>query len=240
MWGSNGVTRSMTRCVEKALKRSYDRAHAAGDPRTPAQQRSDAIVEIFRHYLDGQPRGTNRPHIIYVVSVETISGGAVGICETLDGRRVSPEMLRRIACDSIGQLLIVDGDGVPLAMGGATRTFTPDQYRAIMVRDGGCRWPDCDAPPRDCEAHHGKERALGGLTDVDNGSAACRGRGHHQLVHEGGWTVRGDPNGELTFSDPDGNCRGSSRPRKRPPPILTRAGELAALARERARALAAA
>jgi hypothetical protein len=125
-------------------------------------------------------------------------------------------------------------------MGRATRTFTPDQYRAIMVRDGGCRWPGCDAAPSDCEARHGREWALGGATDVDNGYAACRGRGHHRLIHEGGWTVRGEPNGELTFYDPDDNLRGSSRPRKRPPPILTEAGEIAERARARIRALAAA
>jgi hypothetical protein len=225
--------------IEKALKRSYDRAHAAGDPRTPAQQRSDAVAEIFRHYLDDQPRGTNRPHVVYVVSIDTLTGEAVGLCNTLDGHRVSPETLLRIACDSISEILVVDAKGVPLAMARATRTFTPSQYRAIMVRDGGCRWPGCDGRADDCEAHHARFHEHGGPTDVDNGFAACRGAGHHRLIHEGGWTVTGDPNGELTFHDPDGNPRGSSRPRKRPPPILTRAGEDRELIRERVRELAA-
>jgi hypothetical protein len=51
--------------------------------------------------------------------------------------------------------------------------------------------------------------------------------------------VTGDPNGELIFHDPDGNARGSTRPRKRPPPILTRAGRDRERVRERIRALAA-
>ena len=45
----------------------------------------------------------------------------------------------------------------------------------------------------------------GGPTDLANGLAVCRGSGHHRLIHEGGWTITGDPNGEITFHDPDGN-----------------------------------
>ena len=197
------------------------------------------MVEICRHYLDDQPRGTNRPHVVYVVDIDTLRGLTVGLCQTLDGHRIAPEALLRIACDAISEILVVDADGVPLAMGRATRTFTPAQYRAIMIRDGGCRWPDCDAPPDDCEAHHARFFEHGGNTDVDNGLAICKGAGHHRLIHEGGWTVTGDPNGELTFRDPDGNIRGTTRPRKRPPPILTQAGEDRELTRQRLRQLAA-
>ena len=50
--------------IETALKRCYERNHRADDPRTPAQQRADAIVDIFQHYLDHQDRGANRPHLI--------------------------------------------------------------------------------------------------------------------------------------------------------------------------------
>ena len=48
--------------IDTALDRCYERNHQANDPRTPAQQRADAIVDIFRHYLDHQHRGANRPH----------------------------------------------------------------------------------------------------------------------------------------------------------------------------------
>jgi GxxExxY protein len=48
--------------IDTALRRCYERNHQANDPRTPAQQRADAIVDIFQHYLDHQDRGANRPH----------------------------------------------------------------------------------------------------------------------------------------------------------------------------------
>jgi Domain of unknown function (DUF222) len=218
--------------------RSYERNHRADDPRTPAQQRADAMVDIFRHYLDHQHRGTNRPHLLVSVDAGTLAGEAVGLCETISGFRLYTETARRLACDAIIERIVLDSRGVPLDMGRATRTFTPDQYRAIMVRDGGCRMPGCDAAPADCEVHHAMVHwEAGGDTDLANGLAVCRGSGHHRLIHEGGWTVTGDPNGEITFHDPDGNLRGTTKPRNLPPPIPTRIGNELTRARERADAL---
>jgi hypothetical protein len=221
--------------IDTALKRCYERNHQANDPRTPAQQRADAIVDIFRHYLDHQHRGANRPHLVVVVDGATLAGEAVGRCETISGYQLHPESVRRLACDAFIQRIVLDSHGIPLDMGRATRTFTPDQHRAIMVRDGGCRMPGCDAGPADCEAHHATTHwEDGGLTDLDVGLALCRGSGHHRLIHEGGWTITGDPNAEITFHDTDGNPRGTTRPRKQPKPILTRAGREVARARRRA------
>jgi len=57
------------------------------------------------------------------------------------------------------------------------------------------------------------------------------------MIHEGGWTIEGDPNGEITFYDPDGNPQGSTRPRNLPPPIPTRTGNEITRAIERVHAL---
>ena len=54
------------------------------------------------------------------------------------------------------------------------------------------------------------------------------------MLHEGGWSITGDPNGEITFHDPDGNAVGTSRPRKPPKPILTRTGQDVTRAKQRA------
>jgi hypothetical protein len=132
--------------------------------------------------------------------------------------------VRRLACDAFIQRIVLNSDGVPLDLGRATRTFTPDQHRAIMIRDGGCRFPGCDARPEDCQAHHVNHWEAGGLTNLDVGLAICHGAGHHRLIHEGNWTITGNPNGEVTFHDPHGNPQGTSRPRRPPKPIPTQAG----------------
>ena len=95
--------------------------------------------------------------------------------------------------------------------------------------------PGCDARPEDCEAHHATTHwEDGGLTNLDVGLAVCRGAGHHRMIREGNWTVTGDPNGEVTFHDPDGNPQGTSRPRNPPKPIPTRTGRDIERARKRA------
>src|SRR5262249_34747753 len=114
--------------VEQALDRMYQRLHQEHDPRTPAQQRADAFVEICRLFSDDQSRGSNRPHISLLEDVPTARGEAVGLCQTAAGYQLSPETMRRLSCDAIMQRFFIDRDGVPLAAGRSERTFSADQY----------------------------------------------------------------------------------------------------------------
>ncbi len=215
--------------VSRAVELAYERGHRAGDPRRPQRQRADAIVEICTAYLAGSPRTGNRPHVLVVTDAATLAGEQVGRAHSADGTRLSAETIRRLACDAFVQQILGGNDGVPLAMGRAARLFTPDQYRAMVVRDFGCRGPGCQAGPNECEAHHLDEWTSDhGPTDLANGALFCRGHCHRQL-HEGGWTVTGDANGRLEFRDRDGNHLGSSDPRVAPESIPTKRGTARAL-----------
>jgi hypothetical protein len=213
--------------VETALNRAYDRLHRADDPRTPAQQRADAFVEICRTYTECDPAAarTNLPSVLLVTDHATVAGDAVGECRLASGYRISPDTARRIMCNANLQEVHTDANGAVLAMGRASRTFTPDQFRAMVVRDAHCRGPGCDVDPAHCEAHHLDEwERDDGPTDLDNGALACRGN-CHRMLHEGGWTVTGNPNGQLDFHDRNGNHIGSSTPHQPAQPIVTRRGK---------------
>ena len=67
--------------ADAALKRAVERTRAKNDLRSPGQLRADAMADIYRHYLDHQSRGTNRPHLMMAVDPATYSGEAVGLCE---------------------------------------------------------------------------------------------------------------------------------------------------------------
>ncbi len=211
--------------------------HQRDDPRTPAQQRHDALVEILRQWSDDQPRGGNRPHVLLVEDTSTRRGEAVGRCQSASGYQMRPDTMRRLACDAITQTVLLASDGVPLAMGREERTFTPDQYRAMVVRDGGCRFPGCDLGPRYSEAHHTTTWEDGGLTDLEHGILVCRGRGHHRFLHEGRGRVVGNPNGPLEWYAHDGTHLGTSHPQHPPDKIITQQGKDAAAIRARAYAL---
>jgi hypothetical protein len=85
-----------------------------------------------------------------------------------------------------------------LEVGRATRVVAPAQRTGLSVRDGGCRFPGCDRPLAWCEAHHLRHWVHGGPTDL--GNLLCRG--HHHAVHEGGWRLDRQPNGELSATPP--------------------------------------
>ncbi|HTK17566.1 MAG TPA: DUF222 domain-containing protein [Acidimicrobiia bacterium] len=205
----------------RALRRADEDLHRAGDPRTPTQQRADALVEIARAYLGGKPSRANLPHMLVLTDPPTLRGDHVGECRVADGTRISPDTARRIACDANIQELVIDETGVPLALGRSARTFTPDQFRAMVARDGGCRC--CGASPELCDAHHVDEWNDQGPTDIDNGMLLCR-YGCHRGMHEGHWKVVGNPNRRLDFSDRDGNHIATSEPQPRVEPIPTRQG----------------
>ncbi len=221
--------------VETALERAYRLFHARNDPRSPAQQRADALVEICRAWCDHQDRGSNRPHFLGLVDERTVRGEAVGTCQTLSGYRLSPETARRLFCDAYLQPVVTGANGVPLALGRAERTFSADQYRAMVVRDAGCRFPGCDVGPQHCEAHHRDPWEAGGSTDLDNGILVCRGSGHHRAVHEGRVVIVGESAGRLDFYAKDGTWLGFSLPAKPAPSIPTQRGADAAAARAWAR-----
>jgi len=88
----------------------------------------------------------------------------------------------------------------PLDLGRATRTISPAQRRALAIRDGGCRFPGCSAPPIWCDGHHVIHWLDGGRTDLANLVLLCRR--HHRAVHEGGWTIHSDHHGRVTFLPP--------------------------------------
>ncbi len=221
--------------VGRSIDLAYERGHRAGDPRSPQRQRADAIVEICTAYMAGSPRTGNRPHVLVVTDAATLAGAAVGRAHSSDGTRLSPSTVRRIACDAFVQQILVGAGTVPLAMGRAARLFTPDQHRAMVVRDLGCRGPDCDVGPDRCESHHLAEWSAGqGPTDLDNGALFCRGHCHRRL-HDGGWRVSGNANGRLEFHDRAGNLLGHSEPRTPPAAIVTKRGAQRAREDDRAR-----
>jgi hypothetical protein len=77
--------------------------------------------------------------------------------------------------------------GVPIDLGRSRRLYTGAARAAVLLRDRGCAFPQCDRPPRWTEIHHIISWLDGGPTDRDNGVALCGL--HHHLIHRTGWTV---------------------------------------------------
>ncbi|MDX1396587.1 MAG: DUF222 domain-containing protein, partial [Gemmatimonadota bacterium] len=117
------------------------------------------------------------------------------------GPRVSAETARRLACDAGVVTMLHGADGSVLDVGRRKRTVSTPLRRVLAHRDDGCRFPGCRN--RYCDAHHATHWADGGHTAPDNLVLLCRH--HHVLVHEGGWRMTLDEDGEVRFYRPDGS-----------------------------------
>ncbi|GGF90585.1 hypothetical protein GCM10007304_00610 [Rhodococcoides trifolii] len=98
---------------------------------------------------------------------------------------VSHALALLVTCDAHIDPIVVDGAGVPLAMGRTVRTVTADQRTAVTVRDRCCIL--CGRPPQWCQVHHLIHWAHGGPTDLDNLALLCGEC--HRHVHQHGWEI---------------------------------------------------
>ena len=114
-------------------------------------------------------------------------------------------MARALASDATGtwrRILTEPGTGRLLDYG--TTTYKPPQPLVdfVVARDRHCRFPGCARPARRCDVDH-QTPFPDGPTSARNCEALCEH--HHRLKHQAGWSVTGDPAGELHWTSPTGH-----------------------------------
>jgi hypothetical protein len=191
-------------------------AGAAGtDPRTPTQRRADALVGVCELALrtgELPDNGGDRPQVVVTVDYDTLCGQlGCGLLDT--GHRLSPETVRRMACDALIIPGLLNGTSKPLDIGRAKRAVDGAIRRALVLRDGGCAFPGCDRHPRWCHAHHVQHWSRGGATSLHNTALLCGF--HHRMIHHSDWDIRIATDGlpeflPPSFIDPE------RRPRRNP------------------------
>ncbi len=197
--------------VEAALrKRAREITLDEGPVDDPGAARlADALTELCTQETGASPNATLVVHADAEVVAAAPATGRMRMAETESGIRLAEEAVRRMACEANVEW-VLESRGRPVGVGRKTRSIPPHISRLLRHRDRGCRFPGC-GNGRWLKAHHIWHWGNGGPTDVANLVLLCHG--HHRLLHEGGWSVRGDPSGRLRFHDPTGR----ERPRRRSP-----------------------
>ncbi|MBM0234372.1 DUF222 domain-containing protein [Micromonospora sp. STR1_7] len=172
------------------------------DTRSAGQRRHDALGDVCRLALRAgelPENGGDPAQIVVTTSYDgltrQLSAGALDI-----GLRLSPDTVRRLACDAAVLPAVLGGAGQVLDVGRQRRLITGPLRRALVLRDGGCAFPGCDRPPRWCAAHHVRHWADGGPTSLDNTVLLCGH--HHRHVHQTDWVVRLGDDGHPEFVPP--------------------------------------
>jgi hypothetical protein len=180
------------------------------------QRLYDALMHLFRGGVgvgggDGGA-GALRPRVVVHAPLELLlgcvmdasaAGGSAGggVSEIAGVGPVQAEVARRLACDARVVLSVEGRDGSILDQGRVRRDPTVAQRIEIERRDKGCRFPACTYTEF-TDAHHIRHWTRGGETNLDNLVTLCDR--HHKAVHELGWSLQGDANGELSFTGPHG------------------------------------
>jgi len=164
---------------------------------TMAQQQADALGLLaetaLHHGIDPGGPGERYQVVVHVDAPVLEDADAPGQSALEDGARVSAETSRRLACDASRVVMQHGRDGRVVEVAARTRTIPPALRRALRYRDRGCRFPGCGS--RFGQGHHIRHWARGGPTTLSNLAMLCRR--HHRAVHEEGYQVDREADGQL-------------------------------------------
>jgi hypothetical protein len=118
-----------------------------------------------------------------------------------DGTCISSTAARRLACDCGLTSVLESEHGAPITIGRKRRTIPASMKRALLRRDGTCRFPGCGARAF-LQGHHMEHWLDGGATELANLVSLCGF--HHRYVHEYGYRVELTCDGQVQFINPHG------------------------------------
>jgi len=178
--------------VEAVFDRRTDRMRPAkGRPwDSRAHRMADALVELCRREHDRRQDGgvaSPDPVAVRMVVHVPLHGPA-----EVAGIPLPDAMVEALRAQATIEPVLVDDDGAVLEVGRAQSAISTKIQRAVLLRDGHCRWPGCDRA-RHLHVHHLIPRTWGGSDEIANLAVVCSHH-HPQLVPQGDWILIGNPN----------------------------------------------
>ena len=161
-------------------------------------RRADALVAICSVQLADDADPDRATVVVHAELDALLDHDANALIE--NGPVIGGTTLHRLLCNARMQLVVEHPDGTVQGIGRLMREPAPWMMRQLRHRDGTCRFPGCDAR-RFTQAHHVEWWSRGGRTDLENLVLVCAF--HHRLVHEHGWGLTRDDDGELTWVRPE-------------------------------------
>ena len=151
--------------------------------RSDEQRRFDALANLIRRGADGagpssQPNPKHQGVVVIPLTSYLDPEHATG--DLIGAGPLPRAAVQRILCRGGLDAVIVDDHGNPLWAGRTARTANAHQWRALVMRDGGC--VVCGADPSRCEAHHLVWWSEHGDTDITNLVLLCTH--HHHELHD--------------------------------------------------------
>jgi hypothetical protein len=171
-------------------------------------RRADALVAICSARISADPDPDRATVIVHarIGGAGSVEGsgpveGEPHSAELEGGPPLHPRVAGRLLCNARVQVVVEDASGQPIRLGRMRREPPEWMLRQLRYRDRECTFPGC-AQRRFVHAHHIRWWEHGGPTDLDNLVLVCSF--HHKLVHEYGWTLTREQDGEVRWFHPGG------------------------------------
>jgi hypothetical protein len=188
-----GQAAALTRIAEIALAVLAD-----ADGELPALRGDErAAVVIHLHSAGRAADGAAEP----VRSAERQEEAVRRSARIADGPGLPDPVVRRLTCGARVRTVVHGPDQTVIDVGRSRRLVTARQFRALLLRDGGCAHPGCGSR-RKLAAHHVRHWVEGGPTDLANVVLLCCA--HHHAHHEGEYTITPLGRGRFAFTRADG------------------------------------
>ena len=191
--------KKMLAAIAASKHQTATKGAGAADHRPPTPEAfGQALCELIERYpADKLPRtGGVSATVVVLMDYDVLVGRLEKACVLDTGEAISSGEARRLACEAGIIPVVLGGDSQPLDVGRRSRFYTEAQRIAMLVRDRGCRAKGCDRVTG-LHAHHKKQWALGGNTDLKDGVSLCHW--HHARAHDAGCRTTYHPNGDVTF-----------------------------------------
>jgi hypothetical protein len=111
---------------------------------------------------------------------------------TVAGIPLPDAMVEQLRAGASIEPLLLDDDGVPVAVGRRSGSLSPKIVGAVLRRDGHCRCGNCDLH-YGLHVHHIRPRTWGGGDEISN-LVAVAGVHHPMLIPNGPYAIVGNPN----------------------------------------------
>jgi Domain of unknown function (DUF222)/HNH endonuclease len=201
-WTINGTLDTLGgEAVNAALQAAMSISTNDDDTRTVGQRRHDALVDVANESLGNAKRptvGGERPHVSLIIRNNTGQAKAQGAQWYLSS--VTRNM---VMCDCVTTCVFETPQGVPFEVGDPKASIPIRTRRAVMARDGHCRFGGCSHSARWTDIHHIRYRRHGGTNELSNLVLLCRF--HHRLIHRLALKLAWDVDGiTLMIEWPDG------------------------------------
>lgn len=153
----------------------------------------------------GAAPSSARPAFLVVADLATLdpddptgSGSARLLWATARGPvELTAAAAQRLGCDATLRAVVTHGTQI-LGVTAAHPKVSATLRAALVVRDGGCRFPGCAQAPDVCDNHHVVPVIRNGPTVLENLALLCRD--HHHTIHDSGWHVTLAADGSMAFN----------------------------------------